>query len=95
MAGTTRLRFVALLCGLLMFVIVAKGDVPKVPVTMSDARRNALKIPTKIRFIRRGDRSRLFSEGSCRASNVTRRPKTASHRVPTSYNVAGGTRLSC
>jgi hypothetical protein len=29
MIGTTRLRFVALLCGLLMIVVAASGDEPK------------------------------------------------------------------
>ena len=48
MIGTTRLRFVALLCGLLMIVVEAAGDEPKSPASKSIAERNAMKIPTKI-----------------------------------------------
>jgi predicted esterase len=48
MIGATRLRFVALLCGLLMMVVEAVGDEPKSPASKSIAERNAMKIPTKI-----------------------------------------------
>ena len=48
MIGTTRLCFVAVLCGLLMMVVEATGDEPKPPDSKSIAERNAMKIPTKI-----------------------------------------------
>ena len=48
MIGATRLRFVVLLCGLLVNVVAAAGDEPKSPVSKSIAERNAMKIPTKI-----------------------------------------------
>ena len=48
MISTTRSRFVAVLCGLLMIVVDAAGDEPKPPVSKSVAERNAQKIPTKI-----------------------------------------------
>jgi hypothetical protein len=48
MAGTNRVRFAALLCGLLMMVAEAAGEEPKSSVSKSDPRRSTLKIPTKI-----------------------------------------------
>jgi hypothetical protein len=48
MIGAIRLRFVVLLCGLLMNVVAAAGDDTKSPASKADADRNAQKIPTKI-----------------------------------------------
>jgi hypothetical protein len=46
--------FVALLCGLLMIVVEAPGAEPNPPVAKSAARRDSLKIPTKIAGTYRG-----------------------------------------
>jgi len=48
MTGISRVSFVILLCLLGTCVLVAAGDEPKLPVSMSIAQRNAMKIPTKI-----------------------------------------------
>src|SRR5271169_106322 len=48
MIGISRLRFVALLCALLVIVLEAAADEPTSPVSKSAADRNAQKIPTKI-----------------------------------------------
>jgi hypothetical protein len=48
MIGTSRRRFVALFCALLLIVVKAAGDEPESPVSKSAADRNAQKIPTKI-----------------------------------------------
>jgi pimeloyl-ACP methyl ester carboxylesterase len=52
--GTTRRRFVVLFGGLLLFVVEARGDEPKSPVSKSAARRDSQKIPTKIAGTYRG-----------------------------------------
>ncbi|MBI2823874.1 MAG: alpha/beta fold hydrolase [Planctomycetia bacterium] len=46
--SAARLRFVALLCGLLTIAVDAAGDEPRSPVPKSDANRSVSKIPTKI-----------------------------------------------
>jgi len=48
MIGATQLRFVVLLCGLLMNFLAAVGDEPKSPASKSIAECNAMKLPTKI-----------------------------------------------
>lgn len=48
MIGAARLRFVVLLCGLLMNAVAAADDEPTSPALKSIAERNAMKVPTKI-----------------------------------------------
>ena len=48
MLGTHRLRFVALLCGVLGTGVKAAADEPQPPVSKSEANRAVDKIPTKI-----------------------------------------------
>jgi predicted esterase len=48
MIGAIRIRFVVILCGLLMNVVAIAGDEPKSAASKSIAERNAMKIPTKI-----------------------------------------------
>jgi pimeloyl-ACP methyl ester carboxylesterase len=54
MIGTTRLCFVAVLCGLHLIIAEAAGDEPKAPVSKTGAKRDALKIPSKIAGTYRG-----------------------------------------
>jgi hypothetical protein len=54
MIGANRMRFVFLLCGLLLNVGAAAGDEPKTPAVQSTAERNAMKVPTKIAGLYRG-----------------------------------------
>jgi len=54
MIRAARLRFIVLLCGLLVTVVAAAGDKPQSPVSMSIAQRNAMKVPTKIAGTYRG-----------------------------------------
>ncbi len=48
MLGTTGLRFVVLLYGLLINVVAVMGDETKSPAAKSVTERNAMKVPTKI-----------------------------------------------
>jgi hypothetical protein len=48
MIVATQIRFVVLLCALLMNVVAEAGDEPKSSASNSIAERNAMKIPTKI-----------------------------------------------
>src|SRR5690348_12452194 len=48
MIGADQLRFVLLLCGLLMNVVAAAGDKPESSASKSVAERNAMKLPTRI-----------------------------------------------
>ena len=48
MIRATQLRVVALVCGLLIYVVAAAGDEPESPASKSVAERNAMKLPTKI-----------------------------------------------